>query len=583
MQNPWNTYRSLWITTSTGIPRDITIKNNSITSPIGGGVHCTGVFNLTLDGNNIETKDYCIQIDELYDGNLTLSNNELNSKTGVGIEVYSTHDGSGSEIPEIIDNTIKQAGLHGIIATNCPNIRVEGNEISNTGDDGITLVNSSNARIIQNIISNVNTSISMGAGINITDCNNTVIEGNEITSCGGDGIHYRSTVNGNNVNISLNTISFTGADGIDIMRLINGRISENTINFFRYRGIYIRYGDEIEVQNNIITQSTNEDGIDIQYSTKISIKSCLISDMYSTGIELTDSDHVDIQETVISNCNEGIYLLTNAHNNTIRHNFITDCFYGLEISGDENNLYNNTILENMRGVYLLSGSADNFLFFNNFINNKLYQAYDTGTDNKWSVHEAIPSDYYLGNYWSDYEGIDIVAPTGFGDTPYNVTGNIIDEYPLISEVTTTLPPPTINHPLDLTFITETTGHVLAWSVSSTVNPSHYIITIDGVSGSTTVWDGFIISISVDGLLVGSHTVICTVYDKLGQSTSDTVMVIVTTETGATTTPPANQTTTTTGGDSPDMPIDLPSSLIGAVGGITLMGILFLLLKIIRRK
>ena len=175
----------------------------------------------------------------------------------------------------------------------------------------------------------------------------------------------------------------------------------------------------------------------------------------------------------MSNCKEGILLTSPSHNNILKHNFITSCSDGISIFGDENNIFNNTILDNLRGAYFASSSNDNFLFFNNFINNGLDQALDQGTGNKWSSYETLPQEYYLGNYWSDYDGIDVIAPIGFGDTPYNVTGDIIDEYPLINEATTDLPPPIINQPFDLTYITETTGHILVWSASSVVSPSHY--------------------------------------------------------------------------------------------------------------
>ena len=68
-----------------------------------------------------------------------------------------------------------------------------------------------------------------------------------------------------------------------------------------------------------------------------------------------------------------------------------------------------------------------------FINN-LFQAYDDMDDNSWN--DTYPSG---GNYWSDYEGLDLnstpsqdVPPSdGIGDTPYNIDADSTDYYPLM--------------------------------------------------------------------------------------------------------------------------------------------------------
>jgi hypothetical protein len=91
------------------------------------------------------------------------------------------------------------------------------------------------------------------------------------------------------------------------------------------------------------------------------------------------------------------------------------------------------MLNNLYGIYL-SGSSSNRVHHTNIIDNA-NQAYDDRSDNYWD--DGYPSG---GNYWSDYNGIDLNStptqdvppPDGKGDTPYVIDSDSSDNYPLIS-------------------------------------------------------------------------------------------------------------------------------------------------------
>ena len=106
-------------------------------------------------------------------------------------------------------------------------------------------------------------------------------------------------------------------------------------------------------------------------------------------------------------------------------------------------MYNNI------GAYLTSSSHENSFYFNNFIENT-DQVIDVSTtqDNEWYKYiTALTSNF--GNYWSDYEGVDLVAPFGIGDTQYNVSlsGDIADLYPLMGS-SAVIDPPELSSPSD---------------------------------------------------------------------------------------------------------------------------------------
>ncbi|MFW9904689.1 MAG: hypothetical protein ACFFFH_10175 [Candidatus Thorarchaeota archaeon] len=112
--------------------------------------------------------------------------------------------------------------------------------------------------------------------------------------------------------------------------------------------------------------------------------------------------------------------------------------------------------------------------------------------------------------------------------------------------------PTIDSPADISYEVGTSGHFISWSPSD-ANPVSYNITRDGALIKTGLWNSSseMITISINGLDVGSYIYRCSVYDSANQSSHDEVTVSVyepletTTTTTETSVYTSLETTTTT--------------------------------------
>lgn len=179
-------------------------------------------------------------------------------------------------------------------------------------------------------------------------------------------------------------------------------ISEFTI---RNSAPFTSCGISIERYKTIINNNkivNNGVGIQVIFPGENQIYENVISTNYC-GIELIYARGTKIYENVISHNIYGVNIIYYSINNIVYENSFSSNNYGLSIS-----LYSN----------------NNLFYHNNFIDNT-YSVYDEQTTNIWSYNNE-------GNYWSDYKGQDINGD-GIGDTPHNITGKNMDNYPLMGK------------------------------------------------------------------------------------------------------------------------------------------------------
>ncbi len=235
------------------------------------------------------------------------------------------------------------------------------------------------------------------------------------------------------------------------------------------------YGQVIllDCSNCIVSGAISDAPIMVGYSTSITIKNNIITDLdfgptftavvNSTicnntlrgnewGLNIMNSFNCTIEENMISNGAFGIHL-SDCNNLTFRFNDIRNCDTGIELSNAYYcQLYNNTFVDNIWwGInaapptpsisYVLADEVPQKttrIAWNDFIDNP-----KNAEDNSQKIAE------YEYNYWSDYTGIDD-NDDGFGDTPYSIIGSADAEDPIPRmtpgvrpQVTPTTPTPSI--------------------------------------------------------------------------------------------------------------------------------------------
>jgi len=209
------------------------------------------------------------------------------------------------------------------------------------------------------------------------------------------------------------------------------------------------------------------------------VRHCDITGFYIGG---STADYVNITQNTIESSQDGIYV-----NN-----------------GDYVYIYNNTIRWNTRyGVYTWGSSPHN-VFYNTIA--------FSGTANGYSSTVTYWDDgVSLGNWWDDY------SPPG----SYYTLGNGEDRYPMQY-----LPViPIIDQPQDVTIEELSTGNTITWQPYDD-SLRDWEVYINGVFWAADAWNFNDVTVGIDGLAYGTHTVVVTVYDVDQNSVSDTVLVHV---------------------------------------------------------
>lgn len=155
------------------------------------------------------------------------------------------------------------------------------------------------------------------------------------------------------------------------------------------------------------------------------VSNCNISGLDSTGIgiNMPQSNNI-IRGCTIQGFDAGIIASINAHGNEILNCNVVNNQVGIDI---RINSHTNTVSEcnlysNVKGIYIWQSSNNNLVYRNNFWKNDINAADES--NNSWD-------NGVLGNYWDDYHGED-TNNDGIGDTPYIVSGENKDRYPIMN-------------------------------------------------------------------------------------------------------------------------------------------------------
>ncbi len=338
-------------------------------------------------------------IKAIYDLNVTIEDNTVDSVNAPGIRVGWLGDGDASNAPEpwayptrnvhgsISNNTITGGRGQGIWLYSLNNSIVNGNQVS--GRDG-TSTNGDGIRIDgargNNIVSNNVITEAEAIGIRLYNSKDVVVKDNTLNSNQyGLGVDYYS----NNNQFFSNTILKNDVQYgyfIEINSLNNSYPANNTVN-----GEWLRYfyglegadGALVPVQNHIIDERllSNLGQVIVANSSYVEIKDNDVNNG-SYGLALINThDSVAFDNDCESNIGGGLVIREEGKDNSIFQNILTNNGYGIGLSGitSGNIFWNNLITKGITqtGMYIDNSgySWENTIYENNTVDGESVRYY----------------------------------------------------------------------------------------------------------------------------------------------------------------------------------------------------------------
>ncbi len=400
------------------------LANNDISSNGGTGIWLTGSSGNFVTDNDVSNNDI-ISLRMSWHNIIKSNNISGAASLPYGISLWF------SNWNDIVDNNLSASDNGIYLYHTSNNNSITGNHITSTDYSCIHIHNSSFNTIMGNYVFSLNHD-----GILLEAVSHTNIKNNTVSWNGRYGISLWWSSSGNT--IENNSVSNSGASGIYLHMSSNTHITSNKVFNNFDCGIHILESSLNNViSNNEVYVNLIGCGIYVDGSTNSTM---IGNDVYLNpqGIKVhASNDNKFTANDVSFNAVDGIYLEMSS-NNAVTNNNISKNSNGIYLSSaSECNITDNVVLSNNNfGIYL-SSSGNNRIYHNDIIDNKV-QAFDDLNGSFWN--DTYPSG---GNYWSDYDGIDIFkgpyqnisGNDGIGDTPYSsITGGsgALDYYPLMN-------------------------------------------------------------------------------------------------------------------------------------------------------
>jgi parallel beta-helix repeat protein len=417
---------------------NVTIENMQITGFYDGIILEYTSTNDSISGNSITANnDDGIQV-SVTSTNNTISEDTITENGRFGIYML----GSDNDVSK---NSIVANNVYGVYLDLADSNIFTGNTIEN---NGVSFWTSSGNVLRNNNITNEAEAFSVNNGgyVNDIDVSNTVngkpiyyLVGKHDISVPTDA-GYVALVSCSNMTVQDLNLMDNG-QGILLADTKNSIIAQNNITNTT-DGIFLDSCSDNNISGNIITNSGS--GLRLYLSKSNSILRNNIATKDGVGVYLqAASDSNNVSSNNIANNSRGI-MLEQCDACIISWNNITaNKAEGINIWSCFNNIFfANEIANNDYGIYIdyiildAAASTDNKFYHNYLINNTNQVTYWLNYfSNIWD--DGYP---YGGNFWSDYNGVDEKSGPGqnlpgsdaIGDTPYIISSNDRDNYPLMS-------------------------------------------------------------------------------------------------------------------------------------------------------
>ena len=487
-----------------------TVDDDLLDFPYADFTVIEDAINIANDGDTI------LVYPGVYSENINV-NKRINIKSIGGVDVTFIQAPSSSNFGFKVEKnfvnisgfTVKDASYAGILLSEVEYCNISTNNLFDNQFGIVATGRISGIHHGNNFISNNNFSNSK-ADIYFFYSSNNVVSGNIMEKRG--------------VRVSGNSI-FTHTHEIDTSNLVNGK-PVYYINGITGEQVPTNVGQVILVNcSDINIANLNINGtynsIHVVYSSYVNIENNNISYSQAYDIFLTNSNYCNVTYNNFSNSYSGIALANNAHDNKIMANYISNTYLGIHIASSDtrnNELVQNTIIDNWAGIYIqgrapnntikennfinnyrpMISNSDGYRYLNNFINSTYYSS---SSDPTWNSPETLVYTYegndftnYLGNYWEEYSGTDD-NNDGIGDTPFHIVLNNYDYYPLMMpfenylDIQDTISPNTeiISGPSEIINYNDVT---FTWTGSDDTTPTQDLVCsyyLEGYDSGWSIW------------------------------------------------------------------------------------------------
>lgn len=369
------------------------------------GIKLINVSNSQVVNNNCSINHFGIFIEN--SENISISGNIVNCNDRDGIFL----DGNCDDI-NITGNSLKYNSA-GITIFQCNNILVSRNNLTNNWGSGIFIRDSFNIHIIENVLNNNrgsgiylswshNNSIlentvnySRMYGLLLWETHNNSVSGNKFNENGGAGIWigncYNNSITGNimihcGIKIDGNYEWLTSLN-LDTSNLVNGKIFYFYANVVNLEPTNFTNAGQVILVNCTDSQISNLDtsdcsiGISLLYCNNNNLSRNIINNNF-IGVYLYKSHYNNIEGNILNKNSEFGIRLDYSNFNTITANHINDISWfdvfsvygGITLTfSNQNKIFENTIVNNQRGVYL--ECSDNNIISGNFFAGNDYGIY----------------------------------------------------------------------------------------------------------------------------------------------------------------------------------------------------------------
>ncbi len=386
------------------------IDSYNITTTSNYGIHITDTTKFFIIRNCYVDADYDgIHINDVADGTATVINNTCNNNWN-GIVLW--HSGSSTVANNTCSNNNK-----GIYIFDSSSSTVANNTCNNNYWNGICIYESGSSTVANNTFSNCGLYISestVDAYLSYTVENNWV---------NGKKLGFYT-------NLDSTTIAEPVYGQLILVNCTNVTVRDQILNDTSL-GLFLYSCTSSVIINN--TCNNNKQGILLSSSGSSTVANNTCSNNVDGSIHLHDSGSSTVANNTCSNNHQSI-LLSSSGSSTVSNNTCSNNNdWGILLDSSASCVFTYNLLQENKehGIFLRSGSDNNLIHHNTFVDNNLggtSQAFDEGANNLWY-------DYTIqeGNYWSDWSGIG----------SYSIDGSVyyvIDPYPLDEPVVDVNPP-----------------------------------------------------------------------------------------------------------------------------------------------